>query len=126
MILLELIHSLWDSCTHAMRGVLFVARSQRNFRIHLLATWVLLVAAAILHFSRLEWVLLILTIVLVILGELLNTALEFALNLVEARDHPVVRTAKDIAAGGVLLAVVGSVFIGIFLFGPRLWVFLKG
>jgi len=118
--LFELIQGIIRSCTYAVNGIIFATRSQRNFRIHLLAAVVVPAAAVALGFSRLELVLVILTVSLVILGELLNTGLEFLLNLLEARDHPTVRAVKDIAAGAVFMAVVGSVGIGVLLFGPRL------
>ncbi len=108
------------SCFHAVEGILFAAHSQRNFRMHLAAGALVLAAGWWLNFSRLEMVLLILTVSLVISGELLNTALELVLNLLEARDHPVSRAAKDVAAGAVFMAVIGSVGVAVFLFGPKL------
>ena len=119
--LIEPFLAVWASCSHAVRGILFAARCQRNFRLHLAAAVAVVMAAALLKLGRIEMVLVILTISLVILGELLNTALEYTLNLLEAHNHPVVRTAKDIAAGGVLLCVLGSIVVGILLLGPRLW-----
>jgi hypothetical protein len=55
-----------------------------------------------------------------------NTALELTLNLLEAREHPVARAAKDVAAGGVFLMILASVAVGILLFGPRLMAILQG
>ncbi len=122
---LELARGVLASCTHAVEGILFAARSQRNFRIHLLAAAGVLAAGAALRFSRLEMILLILTVSLVIVGEMFNTALEFLLNLLEARNHPAVRAVKDIAAGAVFMTVAGSVAAGILLFGPRLLTILR-
>jgi diacylglycerol kinase len=82
------------------------------------------VAAGLLGLSRLEFILLLLTITGVMAGELLNTAVELILNLLEGREHPVVRLAKDVAAGGVLMAILGAVVVGLFLFGPRLMAFI--
>ena len=121
--ILEPIRAVWVSCRHAGRGVLFAARCQRNFRLHLLAAAAVFISAVAFHFDWLEMALVVLTVSMVILGELLNTALEYTLNLLEARSHPVVRAAKDIAAGGVLLCVLGSIGVGILLFGPHLWAF---
>lgn len=118
--MLELIQALVRSVGFALNGVLFAFRTQRNFRIHLIAAVGVLTAALFFRFSRLEMVLLVLTIALVIAGELSNTALEVALNLLEARHHPVVRHAKDIAAAGVLAAVIGALAVAALLFGPRL------
>ena len=108
------------SCGFAVEGLGFAFRSQRNFRICCLVGMLATVSGLALHFSRVEMVLLILTVCLIIMGELLNTALELTLNLLEAQNHPVVRAAKDVAAGGVFLAVLGTVVIGLFLFGPKL------
>lgn len=121
MNLLELMRGILTSCGYACRGIAFALRSQRNFRIHFGVGVAVLAAAVALGFSRTERVLLILTVGLVILGELLNTALELALNLLEAQEHPVARAAKDVAAGGVFLAVLASIAVGLLLFGPRLW-----
>lgn len=123
---LEPIRGIMTSCAYAMRGIFFAARSQRNFRIHLAAAAGVLAAGVALRFSRLELILLILTVSLVVVGELFNTALEFLLNLMEARNHPAVRAVKDIAAGAVFMTVVGSVAAGILLFGPRLLTILRG
>ena len=122
---LEPIRGIKTSCAYAMQGILFAARSQRNFRIHLAAAAGVLAAGVAFQFSRLELILLILTVSLVIVGELFNTALEFLLNLMEARSHPAVRAVKDIAAGAVFMTVVGSVAAGILLFGPRLLTILR-
>jgi diacylglycerol kinase len=117
---LEGLFGFWTSCGHAFRGIGFAFRSQRNFRIHLAAAVVVLIAVVWLRLSRLEMILALLTVTLVIAAELLNTAVEYVLNLLEARHHPVVKTAKDVAAGGVLFAVAASVVIGLLLFGPPL------
>ncbi|MCM8812255.1 MAG: diacylglycerol kinase family protein [Candidatus Omnitrophica bacterium] len=118
--LAEQLGGIGVSFGHAIRGFLFALRSQRNLRVHCLAGCAALSLAWVLKLTRLEVILLILTISLVILGEMLNTAIELTLNLLEARNHPVAKMAKDVAAGGVLLAVAGSVAVGIFLFGRRL------
>ena len=116
----EELRAVWISCGHACRGISFALRSQRNLRIHFIIGALVILAALLLKFSLIKFILTLLTVTVVIFGELLNTAMEFALNLVEARDHPVVKTAKDIAAGAVFLAVIGAVVIGLLLFGPPL------
>ena len=123
--LMEGIRGFRDSCGHACRGIIFAVHSQRNVRIHLLFAVIALGVAVALKFSPVRLILVILTIMSVIVAELLNTALEFAMDLVEARHHPVVKTAKDIAAGGVFLAVCSSIAIGLLLFGPSLMAALR-
>lgn len=117
----ELMSAIVKSCSHACEGILFVARLQRNFRIHLMAAVAALAAGILAGLTRLEMAVLIVTVLGVVCGELFNSALEYALDLLEKRHHPVAKAAKDIAAGAVLMAVAGSVAVGLLLFWPRLW-----
>ncbi len=121
----ELINGILTSCVHAARGIFFAAQAQRNFRIHLMAAVAVLGVGAWLRFTRVEMAILAVTCSVVIMGELLNTGLEYLLNLLEARDHPAVKAVKDVAAGAVLLAVAGSVLVGLLLFGPRLMLWVR-
>ena len=118
--------TFFTSIANAWEGLSYALKSQRNLQIHIVVGILAVVAAVAMDFSRVEVVLVVLTACLVILGEMLNTALEFALNLLESRHHPVVRAAKDLAAGGVLAAVAGSILVGALLYGPRLWALLWG
>ncbi len=117
--LVEQVRAVFVSCGHAVRGIIFALRSQRNFRIHLLSAAGVFSLGIVFRFSLVEMALLVLTVSLVMMGELLNTSLELTLNLLEARNHPVAKVAKDVAAGGVLLGVLGSIAIGLFLFLPK-------
>ena len=62
----------------------------------------------------------VLAITAVWVAEGLNTALERLTDLVSPGFHPLAGKAKDIAAGAVLITVIGAVSIGIIIFGPRL------
>ena len=68
-----------------------------------------------------EWIDILLCITVVIALELVNTAVEACVDLVTRETHPIARTAKDVAAGAVLVGVVGSVLIGAVIFVPRLY-----
>jgi diacylglycerol kinase len=68
-----------------------------------------------------EWFAILLCITLVIALELVKTAVEACVDLVTRETHPLARTAKDVAAGAVLVGVVGSVLIGAVIFVPRLY-----
>lgn len=121
-------YSSWSSLARAFAnagtGWRYLFRSQRNMRIHgavaLLATglgwWV--------GFDRIEWALLILTIGFVLAVEALNTAIEAVVDLVQPDYHPQAKIAKDVAAGGVLIAAFIAVSVGILLFGAHLLSFV--
>jgi diacylglycerol kinase len=105
---------------YAGKGLATLVREQHNARIHLLATLVVVAAAGYLQVSRLDWLILLLTVALVWLAEALNTALEYLADAAVPEQHPLVGKAKDVAAAGVLLcaafavAVAGLVFIPYF------------
>lgn len=104
---------------HAVRG-LRVASRQRNFRVELATAGVILVAGWRLQVSATEWALLVLCIFWVLGMEALNTAVETLADRVSRERDPLIGQAKDIAAGGVLLAACGAAVIGLIVFLPYL------
>jgi diacylglycerol kinase (ATP) len=106
------------SFAHAFRGVGRLLR-EPNARVHLVATLVVVWAAAFLHVAPLEWAALVFAIVLVFVAEAFNTALESLADATVPERHPLVGTAKDVAAAGVLLAALGAVLIGGLVFVPH-------
>lgn len=106
------------SFPYAARGIGRLLK-EPNARIHLLATLVVVWAAALLHVSSLEWIALVFAIVLVFVAEALNTALEALADATIPEHHPLVGTAKDVAAGGVLIAAIGALVVGALVFVPR-------
>lgn len=111
---------MWDSFGHAIDGIWHLVRTQRSFRIHIAAAAAVLVAAAVLQFSPVEWAVLVLTIALVLALEGLNTGIEIAVTLASPGRRPEAKAAKDVAAGMVLLGAVAAVVVGVLLFGPHL------
>ena len=105
---------------HAFRGLKMLLQTQPNARIHAAATVLVVVAGVLLRLSPAEWALIVLAIAGVRTAEAMNTAIEFLVDLVSPDPHPLAGKAKDIAAGAVLIAAIGSAVIGGFVFGPHL------
>ena len=108
------------SIRYAVRGVGAMLRTQHNAWIHAVATVGAVAAGFLLDISRGEWLAVTLAIVAVWTAEALNTAFESLCDVASPEFHPMVERAKDVAAGSVLVAAVGAVFIGVLVFGPRL------
>lgn len=104
---------------YAIAGLAYLVRTQRNFRIHMLVALAALAAGVASGLSTVEWAILVVTIALVMMTEGLNTGIELAVSLASPERRPEAKTAKDIAAGAVLVAAIASVGVGIALFGPR-------
>jgi diacylglycerol kinase len=105
----------------AFAGLFHLFRTQRNARIHLLIAAAACGLAAWLRISRSDWAILTLSIAAVIILEGLNTAMEAAVDLASPQLHPLAKTAKDLAAGMVLVAALTSVAVGLLILGPPLW-----
>jgi diacylglycerol kinase len=90
-------------------------------RIHLSATTVVLLLGLYLGLTWAQWALLALTVGFVLVGEMFNTVAEAAMDAVAPRFHPLVKTAKDVAAGAVLVTALIAVVVGLLILGPPLW-----
>lgn len=111
-----------SSFKNARKGMRLVLKSERNIRIHMVIAAIVLILAFLFGFKPLEVCVLLLTIGLVIVSEMLNTAIEFALDSIFRNKYSVmVGMAKDISAGAVMVASVISVIIGIILFGQAMF-----
>ena len=111
--------SVIRSFGYAMAGIGRLIRQQRNAQIHVALTLLILTISLLWGLSRIEWLILILTIALVLSMEALNTAVEAVVDLVSPQFHPLAKLAKDVAAGGVLIAAVGAVIVALLLYGER-------
>ena len=81
-------------------------------RSHFIAALVVLLAALFLRVSPIEFALLALSILFVLFAELINTAVEAVVDLASPGFHPLAKTAKDTAAGAVLVAACGAGIMG--------------
>ncbi len=107
-----------ESFRHALRGAATLIRTQHNARIHLVATAFVLVNAAMLRVSAIDWALLAIAIAGVWITEALNTAVEQLADEVTLERRSRIRHAKDMAAFAVLASSVLAVVLGIVVFGP--------
>jgi diacylglycerol kinase (ATP) len=113
------------SFCHAMRGIVHMVRCQHNAWIHAAATLVVLSAGFLLRITPSDWCWIVLAIAIVWTAEALNTALEFLADVASPKFHPLVRDAKDVAAGAVLLTSVAAVVIGAIVFWPHIERFFR-
>lgn len=104
----------------AFAGLSYLFRTQRNARLELLIALVVCALGWWLKLTRVEWAVLVVMIALVLILEGLNTALEAVVDLTSPEIHPLAKTAKDLAAGMVLVAAIASVIVGLLILAPPL------
>lgn len=100
-----------DSVNHAVDGVIYAFKTERNLKIHFIITLFVLALCLILDLSRLEVVMIFFAIALVVVAEMINTAIEALVNLLTLSHHPLAKIAKDVAAGGVLIATINALAV---------------
>lgn len=109
-----------DSFNFAIEGLLHSVRTQRNMKIHLVIALLTFTAAGILGVSRIEAVVLLVVIALVIVAEMINTAVEAVVDMVSAQYHPMAAIAKNVAAGAVLVTAIHALVVGYLIFYDKL------
>jgi len=104
----------------AIEGIIYAVKTERHMRYHLIAALIALVLSLFLNISRMEFILLSMAIVLVLVTEMLNTALEVTVDMISETFHPRAKIAKDIGAGVVLIAAIGALTLGYLIMYPAL------
>lgn len=115
-------HTTVNSFKFAVEGFKTGLKQEPHLRFHFAIASIALIAGFVLKLSRLEWLMLAITIFLVIILELINTVLEALVDLVSPEIKDKAKVAKDVSAAAVLFAAIFSVIVGILLFGPKLFV----
>jgi len=112
--------SLIESFNYAVRGIIYALKSERNMRIHFAVAIGVIFLSLFFDFTKLELLMLFITIAFVFMAEMFNTAIERSVDLFTDEYHQLAKIAKDVAAGGVLIAAINSVVVGYLLFFDRL------
>jgi diacylglycerol kinase (ATP) len=108
--------SVLQSFNYATEGVIHALRTQRNLWIHFAIAAAVLIAALAFGVSKLELMVLLLAITFVLVAELVNTAIEAAVDVASTAFDPMAKLAKDMAAGAVLIAALNAVAVGYLVF----------
>jgi diacylglycerol kinase (ATP) len=108
--------SIFQSFNYAAEGVIHALRTQRNLWIHFAIAATVLIAALAFGVTRIELMLLLIAITFVLVAELVNTAIEAAVDVASTSFDPMAKLAKDIAAGAVLIAALNAAAVGYFVF----------
>lgn len=108
------------SIHHAFSGIIYIVRTQKNTWIYMLITFLVIFLGLWLALPSISWAITALTIILVWSMEAINTSIETIVDLVQPENHPLAKIIKDVSAAAVLTSAIGSVFVGIFVFGPPL------
>lgn len=110
--------SLLKSFGYSVEGVLHALKHNRNLRIAFTLGAIVLVLGWYLQVNSYEMVILVITVFMVIVAEMINTALEEMVNLITNEHRKEAKITKDVSAGMVLIASIGSIIVGAIIFAP--------
>jgi len=108
----------WQSFKNAINGLIFAFKTQRNFKVHLVLSFLVLFFSLWLSISLEKFLFLLLAIFLGLTVEMANTAFEKTLDAVNGNYDPKIKIAKDVAAGMMLLMAMGLTLIGLLILLP--------
>ena len=114
------VKKLLDSFNYAIEGIIYSVRTQRNMRIHMVLALIVLTACFFYDLTKIELLVVLITVTMVIMAELFNTAIELAIDSTVNYYHPLVKLAKNAAAGGVLITAINAVAVGYIIFWDKL------
>ena len=108
------------SFSHALRGLILLFKETHNARIHFFAALLAIAMGLFFQVSVGEWQILILFIALVLAAELFNSSIEYLSDSVTKDFHPLIKNAKDMAAGAVFILSIGAAISGLLIFIPHI------
>ena len=111
---------LVDTFNNAINGIINTVRTERNMKIHLVAAILVLIACFFFDISRVEFLILVITITMVMSAEVVNTAIEAVVDMSTNYYHPLAKIAKNAAAGAVLITAINAVIVGYVIFWDKL------
>lgn len=113
-----------NSFKYAFQGFISSFKTERNMKIHTFIMLLVIIAGIVLDINKYEWIICIICFALVIGGELFNTAIETAIDIVMPYKNEKAKLAKDISASGVLIFAIGTAIIGLIIFIPKIVILL--
>ena len=109
----------------AFDGLFYVLRTQPNVKVYGVITLAVILAGGLFGISRIEWIILAITIGFVWSAEAFNTAVETLVDLVSPEENVNAKIVKDSSAGAVLISAIISILVGLLIFGPRIWALIS-
>ncbi|TQR19287.1 diacylglycerol kinase family protein [Psychrobacillus vulpis] len=115
------IRKFFKSFIFAFHGIIYVIKSEQNFRFHLLSAVIVVIASTATGLSKYEWIIIIMLICGMFMIELVNASIERVVDLTSPDFHQLALHAKDLAAGACLVYAICCAIVGLIIFVPKWW-----
>lgn len=115
-----------DSLKIAFTGIAYLFLYHDNMRIIFLSGVAALLTAVVLKLKGMEMAIICITVSVVFIAEMFNTAIELIIDMSTRKYHTLIKLVKDIAAAVVLIASLNAVAIGVIIFLPHIIKLIRG
>ncbi len=106
--------------TYAINGIIYVFKKEQNFRIHIIATILVIIAGILFSINKTEWMMIIIAISIVTASELINSAIEYLCDFLSPNYHDKIKRIKDASAGAVLISAISAFVLALVIFVPKI------
>lgn len=113
------------SIKYSLDGLLYAYRYEQSLWIHGFATILAIVMGMIFKIKLSEWAIIFIALGIILALELINTAIEAAVDLTTSKIHPLAKIAKDCGSAASFVMSIVSIVISLFVFGPYLMEILE-
>ena len=110
----------FKSFGYGFKGFVSAIKTEQNLLIELVIAIIIIISGILLKLTTVEWAIIVLTIGLVIFAELINTSIEYTVDMAMPEMHPLAKISKDVSAAAVLFASFISIVIGLLIFLPKI------
>ena len=107
--------NFWDALKKAISGIWYGVKTQKNIKIQIVVSIIVIIAGLLLKLNIIEFIFITIAIMLVFITEMINTAIETAVNLCTDKYHDLAKISKDVAAGAVLLTALNAIIIAVLI-----------
>ena len=116
---------LCNSFKYAVTGIKSAYKTEQNLLVHTIVAILIIAVGIIIQLSFIEFAIVFAMIGFVLTAEMINTAIEYAIDMAMPSIHPLAKIAKDVSSGAVLFAAIFSVIVGCLIYIPRIIEFIK-
>lgn len=117
--------NFFKAMKNSINGILYTLKKERNIKIQIIISILVIIFGFLFKLNLTEWLILTITIFIVIIAELVNTAVEVTVDLITEEYNEKAKIAKDISAGAVLMSAINSIIVGIIIFCPKLIFYIR-
>ena len=114
------IRRLCNSFKYALDGIISAYKTEQNLLVHTIVAIIAIILGIFLKLSTIEFAIVALVIGFVLVSEMFNTAIEYAIDMAMPTIHPLAKISKDVASGAVLLSAIASIAVGLLIYLPKI------